>query len=68
MCRIMEELTNESLKEGLAKGRAEGRAEGRLTNLLENVKKLMARGMSFDEVADVLELDSDDRKFVQDNL
>ena len=64
MCRIMEELTNESLKEGLAKGRA----EGRLTNLLENVKKLMARGMSFDEVADVLELDSDDRKFVQDNL
>lgn len=68
MCRIMEELTNESLKEGLAKGRAEGRAEGRLTNLLENVKKFMARGMSFDEVADTLELSQDDRKFVQDNL
>lgn len=68
MCRIMEELTNESLKEGLAKGRAEGRAEGRLTNLLENVKKFMARGMSFDEVADTLELSKDDRKFVQDNL
>lgn len=64
MCRIMEELTNESLKEGLAKGRA----EGRLTNLLENVKKFMARGMSFDEVADTLELSEDDRKFVQDNL
>lgn len=68
MCRIMEELTNESLKEGLAKGRAEGRVEGRLTMLLENVKKLMARGMSFNEVADTLELSKDDRKFVQDNL
>lgn len=64
MCRIIEELTNESREEG----RAEGRAEGRLTNLLENVKKLMARGMSFDEVADMLELGKDDRKFVQDNL
>ena len=60
MCRIMEELTNESLKEGMEKGR--------LTNLLENVKKFMARGMSFDEVADTLELSKDDRKFVQDNL
>lgn len=68
MCRIMEELTNESLKEGLAKGRAEGRAEGRRSNLLENVKKFMARGMSFDEVADTLELSQDDREFVQDNL
>lgn len=68
MCRIMEELTNESLKEGLAKGRAEGRVEGRLTTLLENVKKLMARGMNYDEVADMLELNKDDRKFVQDNL
>ena len=56
MCRIMEELTNES------------REEGRLTNLLENVKKLIARGMNFDEVADMLELNKDDRKFVQDNL
>ena len=60
MCRIMEELTNES--------REEGRVEGRLANLLENVKKLMARGMSFDEVADMLELSKDDRRFVQDNL
>lgn len=68
MCRIMEELTNESLKEGLAKGRAEGRAEGRRSNLLENVKKFMARGMSCDEVADTLELSQDDREFVQDNL
>ena len=72
MCRIMEELTNESLQEGLAKGReeglAEGLAKGRLKNLIENVKKLMARGMSFDEVADTLELSKEDRKFVQDNL
>ena len=68
MCRIMEELTNESLKEGLAKGRAEGRAEGRLTNLLENVKKFMARGMSFDEVADTLELSKEDRKYLLNNL
>ena len=59
MCRIMEELTNESRQEG----RAEGRIEGRLENLLENVKKLMARGMSFDEVADTLELSKEDRKF-----
>ena len=67
MCRIMEELTNESLQEGRAEGRIEGLAEGRLKNLLENVKKLMARGMSFDEVADTLELSKEDRKFVQDN-
>ena len=64
MCRIMEKLTNESREEG----RAEGRAEGRLNTLLENVKKLIARGMSFDEVADTLELSKDDIKFVQDNL
>ena len=64
MCRIMEELTNESRQEG----RAEGRIEGRLENLLENVKKLMARGMSFDEVADTLELSKEDRKYIQDNL
>ena len=76
MCRIMEELTNESRQEGRAEGReegrieglAEGRAEGRLETLLTNVKKLMARGMSFDEVADTLELSKEDRKFVQDNL
>ena len=68
MCRIMEELTNESRQEGRAEGRIEGLAEGRLKNLLENVKKLMARGMSFDEVADTLELSKEDRKFVQDNL
>ena len=60
MCRIMEELTNESRQEGLA--------EGRLKNLLENVKKFMARGMSFDEVADTLELSKEDRKYIQDNL
>ena len=64
MCRIMEELTNESRKEGLE----EGLAKGRRTNLLENVRKFMARGMTFDEVADTLELSKDDRKFVQDNL
>ena len=80
MCRIMEELTNESFQEGLAKGREEGRiegraeglaeglAEGRLKTLLTNVKKLMARGMSFDEVADTLELSKEDRKYIQDNL
>lgn len=56
MCRIMEELTNES------------REEGRLANLLENVKKFMARGMSFDEVADTLELSKEDREFVLSNL
>ena len=56
MCRIMEELTNES------------REEGRLANLLENVNKFMARGMSFDEVADTLELSKEDREFVLSNL
>lgn len=60
MCRIMEELTNES--------REEGRVEGRLSNLLENVRKLMARGMSFDEVVDTLELSQEDRKYILNNL
>ncbi len=36
--------------------------------LLENARKLIARGISLEEVPDILELSKEDRKFVQDNL
>lgn len=43
-------------------GRNEGITEGILITLNRNIKTLMKKGYSFDEVCDSLELDSDTRK------
>lgn len=64
MCRIMEDLTNESREEG----RLEGQQEGRKTALLDNVRKFIASGMTFEEIANILQLNDADKKFVAENL
>ena len=56
MCRIMEELTNESLKAGLAKGRAEGRAEAEA----EIARKLKAKGFSVTDISEITGLAEDE--------
>ena len=57
MCRIMEELTNES------------RAEGRLSALVSSVQRLMVNGnLSLEKAMDLLGLEGEDRAFVTDHL
>ena len=48
MCTALEELKNE--------GRAEGRLEGRLEGIQDSVLKLLRKGFSVLEVANLLEL------------
>ena len=57
MCRIMEELTDES------------RAEGRLAALVSSVRQLMANGnLPLEKAMDLLGIEGDDRAFVSDSL
>jgi predicted transposase YdaD len=45
--------------EGLAKGLAEGRVEGHAEGLVEAARKMLASGMAFEEVADILQIPAD---------
>ena len=45
-----------------AEGRVEGRAEGRVEERAENCKKMHDKGMSYDEIADLLDITSEDVK------
>ena len=47
----------EARQKGREEGRAEGREEGRLSKLRELVKKKLAKGMTLEEIADMLEED-----------
>jgi predicted transposase/invertase (TIGR01784 family) len=47
----------EALEEGREEGRQEGRQEGELAQKLKMVSKLLQRGDSLEEIADLLELD-----------
>ncbi|MCC8164311.1 MAG: Rpn family recombination-promoting nuclease/putative transposase, partial [Lachnospiraceae bacterium] len=47
----------EGREEGRKEGRTEGRKEGREETLVELVKKKLARGISAEEIAEVLEMD-----------
>ena len=64
MCDIMNEAERrwkeQARREGLAEGRAEGRAKGRAKGRAEErenmMRKLHAKGMSFEEIASIMEL------------
>lgn len=47
----------EARQEGREEGRAEGREEGRLSKLRELVEKKLEKGMTLEEIADMLEED-----------
>ncbi len=47
----------EARQKGREEGRAEGREEGRLSKLRELVEKKLAKGMTLEEIADMLEED-----------
>ena len=59
MCKVMEDLREESFAEGRAEGREEGRAEGRAESRTEGRKKqaqmtarnLSAQGLSVEQIA-----------------
>ena len=64
MCDIMndaerrwkEQARREGLAEGRAEGRAKGRAKGRAEERENMMRKLHAKGMSFEEIASIMEL------------
>ena len=53
MCEICEKLRND----GRVEGRAEGIAEGIETSNIQYAKKLAAKGMPLDEIAQIAETD-----------
>ena len=50
MCEVMEKLSDESLVEG----RAEGRVEGRETQAKDTALRMLQRGFSIEEIADII--------------
>ena len=57
---VGERLIEQGRQEGLQKGRQEGRQEGRREALLQTARKLLARGMSLDEVVEMTDLPLDE--------
>ena len=57
MCRVMEEMRNQSY----AEGREEGRAEGRAVNLIQSVENLMKNlEVSLDQACKALGISSEE--------
>ena len=61
MCKVMEDLRNESYAEGQAEGRAEGRVEGRVEGREQQAKdtaiRMNKKGRSVEEIADCIDFD-----------
>ena len=54
MCRIMEDMRNESLKEGIREGRKEGRKEGLREGMKEAALRMITAGKyALEEIADI---------------
>ncbi|MDB9393221.1 Rpn family recombination-promoting nuclease/putative transposase, partial [Microcystis aeruginosa] len=54
---VREEARQQGREEGRQEGRQEGREEGRLNKALEAVPRLLALGLSVEQVASALELE-----------
>ena len=54
---VREEARQEGRQEGIEEGREEGIEEGRLNKALEAVPRLLALGLSVEQVASALELE-----------
>ena len=57
MCKVMEDLRNESYAEGQAEGRAEGRVEGREQQAKDTAIRMNKKGRSVEEIADCIDFD-----------
>lgn len=66
MCRVMEDMRNESLQEGIQIGKQEGIQIGEQTGLLKAAKRLLdGKTLSLDEIAKSLELPLEEVKKLQ---
>lgn len=62
MCDYLNKIAVDNRNEGITEGIEIGIDKGILITLNRNIKSLMKKGYSFDEICDSLELDSDTRK------
>ena len=54
MCRLLEEMRNETAEKAKAEGKAEGRAEGKAEERVSTAQKMLARGRdSIEEIAEM---------------
>lgn len=54
MCRLLEEMRNETAEKAKAEGKAEGRAEGKAEERVSTALKMLARGCdSIEEIAEM---------------
>ena len=51
MCKVMEDLREESFAEGRAEGQEEGRAEGRKKQAQMTARNLSVQGLSVEQIA-----------------
>ncbi|NCX95880.1 MAG: hypothetical protein EBX41_05630, partial [Chitinophagia bacterium] len=62
MTTALNEATEKGLRQGLQQGLQEGKELGKLEANLATAKKLLAKGFSIAEIAEMLELSEDDIK------
>lgn len=60
MSKVLRALEEEAKDEGRVEGRLEGRAEGRIEALKSTARKLLLKGMSIDEIAEITGLSKDE--------
>ena len=66
MCKVLEDMRNESLQEGIRMGRQEGFQEARQENMLATAKRMLNLGKyALDEIAQITDLSLDEVKTLQ---
>ena len=66
MCKVLEDMRNESLQEGIRIGRQEGFQEARQENMLATAKRMLNLGKyALDEIAQITDLSLDEVKTLQ---
>ena len=59
--KMMDER-KDAFEQGEARGRAKGRAEGRTDEQIKIVKRMLARGLSLEEISDMIDVGLDEVK------
>lgn len=66
MCKVLEDMRNESLQKGIRIGRQEGFQEARRENMLATAKRMLNLGKyALDEIAQITDLSLDEVKNLQ---
>ena len=66
MCKVLEDMRNESFQEGIRIGRQEGFQEARQENMLATAKRMLNLGKyALDEIAQITDLSLDEVKTLQ---